>query len=474
MGTGMGIKKATLINSLGKYSKVILSVIVNAILARILSPDDYGIVAVITVFSTLFMTLSDMGFGAAIVQCKELSQKDIDSIYSLTVYIALFLSIGFVVLAFPISWFYKNEAYIYLGILLSIAVFFNAVNMVPNGILSRDKKFVLIAFRTVIVYIVASVVAIGLAKLGFKYYSLAIQTILTAIATFICNYRTTRPHFSFSFRKESINKVLSYSGYQFSFNIVNYFSRNLDHLLTGKVLGDAALGYYDKAYTLMLYPVNNLSGVLSPVLHPVLSEYQKDKKVIYDKFCKIVRLLACVGIYIAVICFFSAHEIVSIMYGLQWQETVGCFQFFSIAIVPQMINSSMGAVYQSIGNTKLLFQNSCINTTVTVVAIIIGLFGGGRIGQLAVCVAIAYIVHFVTASYMLVSLGFGYNFITYFKQFIPEIVITICMIVGTLFYPFDILNPLGSLVVKCVYVGTIYVIILWITKEYKILKSFIK
>lgn len=466
----MGIKKAALINAAGKYLKVILSVIINAVLARILSADDYGIVAIITVFSTLFATLSDIGFGAAIVQRKDLTDEDINQVYSLSVYVSVVLAVAFIIISYPIAWFYGNDVFISLGIILSISVFFNALNMVPNGILNREKKFVVIAVRLVVVYLITAIITIFLAKAGLRYYALALESVLTALFTFIWNFIKTRPKFRWKIKKESINKILSYSGFQFAFNIVNYFSRNLDHLLTGKILGSAELGYYSKSYTLMLYPVNNLTGAISPVLHPLLSDYQNQKQIIYERYCKIVRFLACIGIYVTFVCYLGSKEIINILYGSQWAESVVCFQLLSIAIIPQMINSSMGAIFQSIGNTKLLFQNCCINTTITVIGILLGVFVGKSIESLSIFVAVAYVIHFLTASFMLMVKGFKYKIFVFYKQLLPEIIMILLMIPAVYLYPFSISGNILSLIVKGAYLGLIYLALLLITKEYRIFK----
>lgn len=470
----MEIKKAAFINAIGKYSKIFLSLIVNAILARILSAEDYGVVAVITVFSTFFTTFSDMGFGPAIIQNKDLSSEDIDNIYSFTVYISIFLMIVFAICAFPIAMFYGDKVYISLGQMLSVSLLFNALNMVPNGILNRDKKFIAIAIRTVVVYVVAAIVTIILAFMGLRYYALAIQAILTAFFTFIWNYVTTRPKFHLHFKMESIKKVLNYSGYQFAFNLVNYFSRNLDNLLTGKFMGSAELGYYNKAYTLMLYPVNNLTGVISPVLHPILSDYQDHLDVIYKKYMKIVRLLSCIGLYVAPVCFLASEEIITILYGPNWGKSVICFQFLAIAIIPQMINSSAGSIFQAIGNTKLLFTNSCINTGITVIAILVGVLGGKNIQTLSMCVAIAYLCHFVTAFTMLIKMGFKYKMSDFVKELLPELFILIVMLVAVKLYPIHIAGTIISTIVKCAYLGIVYVATLLVSKEYKLFVSLIK
>lgn len=470
----MGMKKAALINAAGKYSKIFLSLIINAVLARILSAEDYGVVAVITVFSTFFTTFSDMGFGPAIIQNKDLTKEDVNNIYSFTVYISVVLMILFAICSFPIALFYGDKVYVQLGQMLSFSLLFNSLNMVPNGILNRDKKFVNIAIRTVVVYVGAAVITIILAFMGVRYYALAIQAILTALFTFLWNYATTKPKFYFHFKMESIKKVLNYSGYQFAFNLVNYFSRNLDNLLTGKFIGSADLGYYNKAYTLMLYPINNLTGVISPVLHPILSDYQKQLDVIYKKYMKIVRLLACIGLYVAPVCFLAAEELIAILYGPNWSESVVCFQLLSIAIVPQMINSSAGSIFQAIGNTKLLFINSCINTCITVIAIIIGVFDGRNIQLLSMCVAIAYLCHFATAFTMLIKMGFRYKMTDFLRELTPEIFILVVMLIAVKMYPLHIPGTILSALVKSIYLGVIYTITLLVTKEYKLFISIVK
>lgn len=470
----MDIKKAALINAAGKYSKIILSLVLNAILARILSAEDYGIVAVITVFSTFFTTFSDMGFGPAIVQNKELTDNDINNIYSFTVYISLVLMLIFAVCSFPISAFYEDQVYISLGGMLSVSLLFNALNMVPNGLLNRDKKFVSIALRTVVVYVGSAVITIVLAFMGLRYYALAIQAILSALFTFVWNFATTKPQFKISVEMKSIKKVINYSGYQFAFNVVNYFSRNLDNVLTGKFMGNAELGYYNKAYTLMLYPVNNLTGVISPVLHPILSDYQKQIDIIYRKYMKIVKFLACLGLYVAPFCFLAANEIINILYGANWTNSAICFRLLSIAIIPQMMNSSAGVIFQAIGNTKLLFINSSINTVVTVIAICIGVFVGKNIHSLALCVAIAYLCHFFTVFIMLIKMAFKYKISLFAREFLPEIAILVIMIIAVYIYPLRSEKVIISALFKGIYLGVFYIVALFVSREYKLFISILK
>lgn len=469
----MSIKKAAMINATSKYLQIIFQLLFTAILSRILSPEDYGIVAVITVFTTFFSTFADMGFGTAVIQNKELQEDDISSIFSFTVYISIVLSICFALFSFGIAAFYGNSVYIPLGVLLSFSVFLNALNMIPNAMLMREKKFLTVAFRTVIVCVTANIVTILLAYMGAKYYALACQSVFIAFFTLVWNYLSTKPKFVFKVQRKSINKVLRFSSFQFGFNVVNYFSRNLDNLLTGKFLGDVELGYYNKAYTLMLYPVNNLSGVISPVLHPMLSDYQHDKEQLYQKFIKAISIMALLGIFIAPYCWLNSKELIYIMFGNQWGHAATCFQYLSLAICTQMMNPSAGAAFQSLGNTKLLFINSLINTAITVCAILIGVLGFKNIEKLAICVAMAYIIHFFTANYMLLVGGFQKPFRRFLYDLRVEIGILVTLIIAVMIYPFHLQNIFASIVVKTTYLGIIYLFLLILTNKIKFIVDLI-
>ncbi|MBR1592542.1 MAG: lipopolysaccharide biosynthesis protein [Ruminococcus sp.] len=464
----MNLKKAALINAAGKYSQVIIQLGVSAILSRILTPDDYGIVAVVTVFSTFFATLSNMGFGTAIIQKKDLTDEDVNNIYSFTVYVSIVLTAMFSVLSFGIAWFYKDSIYIPIMLLLGISLFFNSMNMVPNGILNRDKKFKTIAIRTVAVYAGAAVVAVILALLHFRYYALIIQNILAAFLNFIWNYVSTKPKFRSKVDMASIKKVSNYSGYQFAFNFINYFAGNLDNLLTGKFFGSTDLGYYNKAYTLSLYPVNNLKSVVSPVLHPILSDYQNEKDVLYSKYIKVLKLMLLLGTYAEAVCYIAGGELITIIFGSQWERSIFCFKMLSLCIVFRMMNSSSGAILQSLGNTKLLFINGLVNTCISTAAILTGIFVFGDINHLSLCVAVAYVLHYVSTSLMVISLGFDYTQKRYFMDMYRDYIVLAVTMAAAFLDFFSIENIFVSAVCKGLYITVVFGAVMFVTKEYKI------
>ncbi|MBR4732721.1 MAG: lipopolysaccharide biosynthesis protein [Lachnospiraceae bacterium] len=470
----LSLKKQTIMYAFGNYSRIIMTLFLNAILARILNADDYGIVAVITVFSTLFVTLSDVGVGPAIVQIKDLKMKEVEDIYSITVYLACALSVFFMILSVPISRFYNDGIYVPIGILLSVSIFFNISNMVPNGILNKEKKFVFIALRNILVCVASSVIAIMLALDGWGVYALVFQNIISAMLTYAVNYVAVKIKLSKKIEFDGIKKIAKFSGFQFAFNLVCYISRNLDNLLTGKYLSAGELGFYNKAYTLMLYPVNNLTGVFMPVLHPVLSDFQKEPLVIYNKFKKIARACMLVGSIVFATCYLGSREMIQIVLGSGWEKTAICFRWMSIAMVPQMMNSCVGAIYQSIGNTKLLFYNSCINVLISVLAILLGVFYFKSIIGLSICISIAYFFHFIAAHYMLMKFGFHVSFLRFLLELKKEIFILLTMALSCVLYGDSGNVNVFALINKVIYLMIIYGVMVLITREFRFILEIVK
>ncbi|QWU15123.1 polysaccharide transporter, PST family [Paenibacillus sophorae] len=465
----ISIKKAATINFIAKYINVVIQILYSAILARILTPADFGIVVVITVFTTFFMLLADMGIGPAVIQNKKINENDTNNIFTFTVYLGIVVAALFMLFSIPLSAFYDNEVYVPIGVLLSISLFFNTLNIVPNALLLKKKQFKTLGVRLIVITIISAIPTIILAQLGFRYYAIVFYSILSSLFTFIWNYITVQLRFKLTFEMHSIIKIRNFSLYQFAFNFVNYFSRNLDNLLIGKFIGNAALGYYDKSYRLMLMPVQNLTHVITPILHPILSNHQEDKAYIFTRYMKVVKILSLLGVFITVYCFFSAEEIIFLMFGDQWGSAVPSFRILALSVWAQMVTSSSGAIFQSLGNTRLMFITGIYTSIISVIAELIGV-SFQNITIVAACVAIAFNLHFFIVYHILIKRGFEYRRREFFAKFIPDIVVFIITFMGLHFVSslINVDNLLLSALFKGVAGGTIYVIGLLLTKQYKV------
>ncbi|MCR5703801.1 MAG: lipopolysaccharide biosynthesis protein [Eubacterium sp.] len=455
----MSIKKAAMINMVAKYSNVIIGLIFSALIARILSPKDYGIVAIVTVFTTFFTIFTDMGIGSAIVQNKTLTTKDENSIFMFSAALGLTLAVFFSILGFPIALLYHNNVYRKIFPLLSLSLLFNTLNMVPNAKLMKAKKFLRVGIRTVVVTVVTYVVTIILALNGFKYYSLIIQSVLASIIQFFWNYYGSHLKFE-KISRESIGKIKGFFAFQFAFDIMNYFARNLDNLLLGRYLGEKKLGYYDKGYRLMLYPINNLTFAITPVLHPILSDHQDNKGYIYEQYVKILKILSLMGVYISVFCFFSSKEIILIMFGKQWGPAIKCFQYLSVSVWAQMVTTTASSIYKSLGRTDLMFKSGLIHIPLSVALIIGGVFTKD-IYIVAALVSFGLVVKFFIEYYFLIGKGFGKSTVRFYKNFSWEVGFCIVLSGAFILMKFvKIDNIVVSFTFKLLVSGILYLVLL--------------
>lgn len=261
-----------------KYSTVIIQIIINAILSRLIDPSVFGLIAIITVFVNFFNILSDMGISSAIIQNKKLTTKDIENIFSFTFYLGFILGFLFILFSFFLAVFYNNKIYINISFILFFSIFFNTINMVPNVIILKNKNFIEMGIRTITISLVVGIITIILTLIGMNYYALILNSVLFSIFIFIWNYSKVKIRFNFKVNFMSLDKIKKHSSFQFAFQVVNYFSRNMDNLLIGKFMSNNQLAYYDKSYKLMLYPIGMVTNVITPIMHPIFSDYQNNQK----------------------------------------------------------------------------------------------------------------------------------------------------------------------------------------------------
>ena len=265
-----------------KYIGIAAQILTTSILARLLSPDEFGIVVAVLVFVSFFQLISDSGIAASIIQDKELTTQEIFSLFVISLILSVLLAIMFFLLGPLIANFYKNNEYIKISALLSISLFFYTAHIVPWATMYRDQRFKAIGYVHLIVQILGAIFAIILALKGFSYYSLVYQSILQAASKFFIVIFLAPVSFTKQINFRIIKKIYKYSLFKLFNDIVQFLSKNLDNLLIGKYIGMNQLGYYDKAYKLMLLPVGSLADVVSQVLHPVLSLRQNNPDIIYN------------------------------------------------------------------------------------------------------------------------------------------------------------------------------------------------
>jgi len=473
MGMADEFKKGIFYSALGKYSNVVIQLLVTAVLSRILTPEEYGIVAVVNVFLIFFQMLADFGIGPAIIQNKTLSKQEINSIFGFSLYLALFLGIVFVFLGYPISAFYNNEVYKPISMVLAICVFFYGILVVPQSMLLREKKFSTVNIVTVLANVASGMVSIVLAVNGFSYYSLIISNTVKAALLFIIFYFKTNLTVRLKIDKKPLEKIFSFSKNQFLFNFINYFSRNLDSMLIGRYFSASSLAFYDKAYQVSLYPNQILTNVISPVIQPIMSDYETNLEKIKSVYLKITTILATIGLPLSVFLFFNSSDIVLFLFGDQWGGSVATFQILAVSVWIQMILSSTGSIFQSANRTDLLLLSGILSAAVTVSAILAGI-AAGRIEYVALMVIMAFTVNFIQTNYLLMYRLFNSTFIEVGKALVKPAIMAIIQVVFFVIIPRFPFSSFVNLMINGIAFVILFIIGLILTGQMKLLKEVIK
>lgn len=457
--------------ALAKYSGIIISLVVAGVLARLLSPDDFGIVAIATVIITFFNLFTDMGISPAIIQHKSLTHHDLTGIFSFTVWVGIGISLLFIAASWPIAAYYDSEILRTLCQLLSINLFFATVNIVPNALFYKNKEFKFIALRSFAIQVVGGVAAIIAALSGAGLYALIISPILSSALIFGISIQRYPQSLRLTMGGKSMRKIFSYSAYQFLFNVINYFSRNLDKLLIGKYMGMAPLGYYEKSYRLMMLPLQNITQVITPVMHPIFSDYQNDMERLASGYERIIRLLAFIGLPLSVWLFYTAEEITLIIFGSQWMPSVPVFQILTLSVGIQIILSSSGAIFQAAGDTRSLFVCGVFSSILNVSGMLLGIFYFGTLTAVAWCICITFGINFIQCYWQMYRVTLRRSLATLFRQLLSPFILSVLL--ALLLWPLYIWLGGSHLFLSFTIKGFVYIIALTCyiqgTKEYNII-----
>ncbi|MDD5297434.1 MAG: MOP flippase family protein [Rhodocyclaceae bacterium] len=357
----------------GQVVKQLTQISTSVLLARLLTPQDFGLLGMALVFVGVAQLFSDFGIGSAVVQGQSHDQTALSSAFWANLAVAGVLTI-FVILASPwVAHFYVNPDIGPVVAATSLTLFLAGAQAVPQAILYRDMRFADTTKANILGSVAGSIVALTMAWQGFGVWSLVAQPLVGSTLTLVLIFRLggwlPSPEFSLG----SIRDLVRFSGGLFGANMVTYMQRNTDSLLIGKYIGSGPLGYYQMAYQLMLYPLQQVSGVIVRVLFPTLSKLQNDLPRLREGYLKAISGIALITFPMMMGLFAVADEFIRFVFGEKWVPMLPILQILSWVGLLQSISSTVGSIYMSQGKVRQLFLVSLGSTPVLVLALAIGL-----------------------------------------------------------------------------------------------------
>ena len=361
---------------IGQLGNQVIRVGLTALLARLLSPEEFGVIAMITVFSGFGNVILNFGFAPAIIQHQSLSQSSLSSIFWLNTVMAMCLS-GALMLCSPlIANFYDLDILQPLTVFMATTFLFSGLNVVQNALLSKELKFDVLVKQTLIATAISGAIACGLAYSGFGVWSLATQLVASPllITVLVWNKSDWRP--SWVFRAKDIKGVSKISGSLFLNSSLSYVANNVDNMIIGRMFGQTSLGLYSKSFAIISIPPNLLSRVLSAVMLPSFSKLQDQPEKIGRVYLDMTKIIAMTATPIMVLIALYTETFISVVFGDGWMGAKPYIQIFCVSGVIASINTLLGSVIISRGRSDLVVKEALIKRPVILIGILAGAWWG--------------------------------------------------------------------------------------------------
>jgi len=393
------LNKAILQSLTGKYSLYIFQILSLAILSRIFTPEMFGILATLQVIVMFFQLVATSSLGPAVVYADTLSTKDRDGIFSFTLLFGSVLVAAFYIGADSLFiWLGLGEESFNLTVMVCFVILASSASMLPVATLQKDSLFIDIAKADIYAEFSAFVLCITLFYFDFGFIALASKFVFVPSIRFFFYYfkssKTSIGQPKFGSSISSIKILLSFAKYQLGFNLLNYFSRNLDTILITKYFGVATVGFYEKSYQVMRYPLQLFTFAITPALQPVLTKYKNQVDIIEKEYYPIAFKLAMLGFFVSWVLFWGSSEVIYIMFGPQWHEAGQYLSLLAVSIPLQMVLSSTGGIYQAVGKSKLQFYCGLFSSVVNITMIVLGVYFADLI-LLCQLLVVGFIINFV-------------------------------------------------------------------------------
>lgn len=326
---------------------------VSLVLARLLTPEDFGILAIVMVFINLANIFLDMGFNTALIQKPEIDHSHYSTVFFINISAGLILSFLVYSSAPYISSFYEREELKDIIRFLSLSFVISSFGNVTKAYLKRQLNFRIITYSSIPAAILSGAVALFLAYKGYGVWSLVVQVLLGHFFGNLFLYILSPIHFVPKMDKNAVKELWAFSYNMFRVGVLNSIFLNVDTLIIGKLLSPGGLGYYQRAKSLESFSYKYTGDAISNVLFASLSSLQHDIVKMKHSVEKIFHILCFLSFFICGLLFVNAHDIIIILFSQKWEPSVPIFRVIIFGAFITQIGTLFYNVILSTGDTRM-------------------------------------------------------------------------------------------------------------------------
>ena len=466
------LKKKTVISSIWslfeRFGYLTCQFLSNLVLARLLSPDDFGTIGLLMVFFVLSNVFIDSGLSSAIIQKANVSEEDKSTVFLTNLALALFVYVLIFFAAPYVALYFKIPELKTLLRVLELMVVIDAFCSIQNAILAREMNFKRLTIIKLVSILVASSVAIALAYVGFGIWALVVQYLLNSFIRTTITWICAKWYPSLVFRKESFKTLFGYGSKLLLSSFVAELYVNLQQLLIGRYYTPSDLGYYSQARQLQNIPTGTITRVINGVAFPAYAKLQNKRDDLQIMFRQNIKLVAFINTPLMVLLSVIAFPLLIVLYSEKWVGSVEYFQFLCLAfgILLAMHECTLSAL-KAVGRSDYVLRLEIIKKILGISLIFIGMHFWGIWGILYALGLNSIIELFLNGHFLNKELN--YSGLGILKDILPSIVIS--FISGAVSYLFLLyFLPIGGNLLTIVTTSSLFIIVYffcaWLMKVY--------
>jgi PST family polysaccharide transporter len=335
---------------------VAIQLVSTFVLARLLTPEAYGLVGMVTVVVAFAALFKDLGLSSATIQRESITSAQVTIMFWVNTCVGFFLSVLVALSAPLVVWFYSKPELFWITVALGFNILISSLGAQHSALLTRQMKFKQLAIVRLSSALGALIITCVAALAGFSHWALVAGAISASLIQTLALWIISPWCPGLPQRSTGASSMIRYGLNLTGFELVNFFSRNLDNILIGRFWGDAALGLYSRAYGLIVFPVNQIRTPLASVAMPALSRLQSDPVRFRNYYRKILFILALVCMPISSFIVVSAEPLIITVLGANWKSVAPLASWLAVAGFLQPVAGLFGAVLTARGLANRHFR----------------------------------------------------------------------------------------------------------------------
>ena len=372
------VMRGGLLVSVAQVAKVILMLLSQIVIARLLLPEDFGIVAMVMPVLGFAQIIADFGAPQIIIQTPTIRPRDLNTLFWRNFRLGLFLSIGGIMLSPLLSALYHEPRVLWVTIASASLIFLTAASSPLLALLSRNMRYGTLSKIEVLAMLIYSIFGISSAYFGLNYWSLVLAQFMSSSATLLFAWIYSNWHPSISWRRSNLPNLGKTGNDITTANLASYLNTAADNILVGAFLGDVALGLYDRAWKFSVQPLRAFTAPVGRIAIPTLSRLVDDVERYRSAFRQSLQLLLLVAVPALIIAVVLSSQLIEFALGQKWAALAPIFFWICFGTVISPLNNAIFWLFVSQGRTREQRNWAVITTTINICAYVLGLYWGVR------------------------------------------------------------------------------------------------